>query len=383
VRIIIVSIFLSLLINSGFSQPIPKDSLYLGQSPPGNVPKIFNLPVIPGFFACERIAISNDGKNIYYTELNSYYVNKKVRIKYLRYDSNKWTGPFNLFEGCAGPGLSITGDTMYMANFFSVKNDTGWSNPKRCSNLYHYFQVTNSGNYYASTKPNISIGDADISKLVIHGADTTALSLGLPINTKGDDGDFYVAKDESFIIFSSRGLGRSPVGNIVDLFISYRKSDNEWTNPKDLGSRINNAFANTWSPYVTADNKYLFFYYYYNDNSKNYVHWVKIDNVIDSLKHTNFVPYLKNQIKEQTGSLGHLFSFSIPEDTFIDDDGNKTLTYYATLSDGNLLPSWLRFETSTGIFSGTPTETGELSIKVIATDIAKASTSCTFQLLIR
>jgi hypothetical protein len=41
----------------------------MGQTPPGNTPKIFPLSVKPGFFAAERIAISNDGKDIYYTEI--------------------------------------------------------------------------------------------------------------------------------------------------------------------------------------------------------------------------------------------------------------------------------------------------------------------------
>ena len=115
----------------------------------------------------------------------------------------------------------------------------------------------------------------------------------------------------------------------------------------------------------------------------NRICWARIDNLIDSLKHINFVPYLKDQIKDQTRSLDHLFHFLIPGNTFIDDDGNKTLIYSATLSNDKPLPSWLSFELSTGILSGTPTEIGELGIKVIATDTAKASVSCTFQLLIR
>jgi len=48
----------------------------------------------------------------------------KARIKWLRYDQNKWNGPFILFEGYVSPGLSITGDTMFMENgssFISVR----------------------------------------------------------------------------------------------------------------------------------------------------------------------------------------------------------------------------------------------------------------------
>jgi len=37
------------------AQQIPQDSLYLGQIPPGNTPKIFSLPVNSGSFAAEEL----------------------------------------------------------------------------------------------------------------------------------------------------------------------------------------------------------------------------------------------------------------------------------------------------------------------------------------
>jgi len=42
------------------------------QTPPGNTPKIFTLSVNPGFFATERIAIYDDGRDIYYSEIKGY-----------------------------------------------------------------------------------------------------------------------------------------------------------------------------------------------------------------------------------------------------------------------------------------------------------------------
>ena len=108
-RIILLSIYFSFLFNTGFAQPIPADSLYLGQTPPGNIPKIFPLPVASGYFAAERIAISPDGKEIYYSETNGYSSTSKGRIKVLHYSGNKWNNPVILFENIGCPAFSANG----------------------------------------------------------------------------------------------------------------------------------------------------------------------------------------------------------------------------------------------------------------------------------
>jgi len=166
-----------------------------------------------------------------------------------------------------------------------------------------------------------------------------------------------------------------------DLYISYKKAEDNWTNSKSLGSEINLPNPSwEYGPFVTQDNKYLFFSRGGSAMPSYFTYWVRIDNIIDSLIHTNFVPYLKNQIPNRTDTVGNLFNFTVPDSTFIDDDGNNTLTYSATLSNGNPLPSWLTFNPGTRTFSGTPTALGSIGLKVIATDTANASATCTFTL---
>jgi hypothetical protein len=318
-------------------QTIPKDSLYLGQTPPGDTPKIFTLSVSPKFFAAERITISNDGKEIYYSELKGYYPINTPRIKNYGYAGSKWTGPFNLFDGYCAPALSITSDTMYFENdtsqtFFSTKKGLNWSNPKRILSKLdaaHYLQVTDKGNYYVSSRPKNTIGVSDWCKLEFSGSDTTAIGLGIPLNTAWDNLDFFVSKDETFMIVAT------PFG----LSVSYPKKDGNWTNPRGLGSKINFGLG-MWGPFVTPDNKYLF---YTTGTKQDYsdvnVYWVRVDGLIDSLKHTNIPPYVKYKIKSQNGSVSNSYSFTIPDDTFFDEDGDASFTYSATLTDGSPLPS--------------------------------------------
>ena len=363
-----------------FSQPMPSDSLYLGQTPPGTTPKIFSLAVIPGFFAAERIAISADGKDVYYQELNGYYAGMTVRIKKYSFSGNHWTGPSNLFENYVSPALSSTNDTMYVENqnkpYSSFRNGTNWSQPKRAFSslaFAHYLQVTDNGNYYASSMPASGIGAADWCRIVINGTDTSAVSLGLPLNTTGDDLDFFVSRDDSFMIISW------PAG----LCISYHNSNGSWTNPKNLGPVINWGLG-MWGPYVSSDSKYLFYSTGTKQNySDTYVYWARIDGLIDSLKHTNFIPYVKIRTVDQTDTAGHPFTYAIPDSSFVDDDGNNTLTYDAKQTNGNPLPSWLKFDPATRIFSGTPKSIETLNIRLKATDNAGASASTTLKITVK
>ncbi|MGD1045297.1 MAG: putative Ig domain-containing protein [Bacteroidota bacterium] len=385
---LLISVY-ALFVTVCFGQAIPDSARYLGQTPPGNTPKVFQLPVSSGLFAAERIAISPDGKEIYYTELNT-YPPSTLRIKYFKYSNNQWSGPFNLFEGYMAPGLSLSGDTLFFQKnqngsgtpytYFSVRNDTVWSSPSKFmtgNKFYmHYLQITNFGNYYLSSNPPGSIGGLDWCRLVVSNTDTTIQSLGLPLNTSSNNADFYIAKNESFII--------SPIDNSSGrpMYISYHKNDGSWTNPKRLGSSVNFSTWN-WGTYVSSDNKYLFFTTgTKSDYSDTYVYWVRIDSMIDNLKHTNFIPYVKNPIPNQTDTVGRSFNYQIPDSTFIDDDGNNTISYAATLSNGKPLPAWLHFEPSTRIFSGLPDTAAAFYIKVTATDTAKANISCTFRITV-
>ena len=378
-KTIYLTLVVLFFVSTGFSQPIPQDSLYLAQSLPGNNPVVFQLQSSSGLRPVERISISSDGKEIYYCEINSWPITVS-RIKCYKYLSNMWQGPFVVFEGFACPGLSINDSTMYMqkdvngvgCTFYSTRTSTGWTTPLKLlsSNLQsHYFQETQLKNYYVASNPG---SNTDICKLMINNQDTSIQSLGKPINTANDDNDFFIARDESYLIFFR-------LASPYDLRISYHKTNGKWTNPKSFGPNINTNIYDC-CPYVTRDNKYLFFTRGNWPMSTYSTYWVKVDNIIDSLKLTNFIPYLANQIPDRTDSVGVQFTYQIPDSTFIDDDGNSTLAYSASLSSGSPLPSWLNFNPATQTFSGSPSSAGSSIIKVTVTDNDSAKASCTFTL---
>lgn len=95
-------------------------------------------------------------------------------------------------------------------------------------------------------------------------------------------------------------------------------------------------------------------------------------------------PTVSNALADQTGAFTTPFQFTVPSNSFTDDDGN-TMTLAATG-----LPAWLTFTPGTasanptGTFTGTPTATdvGTFNITVTATDSTAATSSDTFKLTI-
>ena len=102
---------------------------------------------------------------------------------------------------------------------------------------------------------------------------------------------------------------------------------------------------------------------------------VKIENVNEGV---NLVTALSNQSNDEDAD----FSFTVPNTTFIDIDGDA-LTYSATLSDGDALPTWLSFNAITRTFTGTPlnNNVGVINVTVTASD-GSFSASNTFSLTV-
>ncbi|GEM_PF-1302495 len=91
-----------------------------------------------------------------------------------------------------------------------------------------------------------------------------------------------------------------------------------------------------------------------------------------TINNVNDAPEINNLINDQAIDEDASFSFTIPANTFSDDDTihGDTLTYSATLADDSVLPNWLDFDTTTQIFSGTPdnNDVGTIDVKVTVTD---------------
>jgi hypothetical protein len=271
---------------------------YLGQKPPSDTPQIFdhNLLTQRDTFPMGRVAFSDDGKEFYYATNINWSSNKDMRVRYLKYEQGKWNGPFVLNALYQAPTFSVDNKTLYLSGgksdgkhsfvWQSKRTGNGWTEPivylMKDYGLYN-FMPTLSGVCYVGS--NANQGDRkdfstyDICTLTMKGKDTVIQSLGAPINTPGFDGDFYIASDESYMIVSAKETKTFE----CELYISFHKPDNSWTDPVSLGPLINDGVAHRWGEYVTPDGKYLF-YTKGTSPADCQVYWVRFDTLLKQLK---------------------------------------------------------------------------------------------------
>ncbi len=375
--------------NSAFSQV--DTILYFGQEPPGDSAVVFAPDSISLTNRKElKITFSPDEQECFIGTV----ISDTFRLLHSSIVENQWTAPVPIDfpntsferEPMISPDSnklfftapqSPTGEQWLTDIWISEKIDDNWSTPTRpstpvntsseewhpslTSNGTLYFCSNRSGKYYLYRSEKTEEQYNNVEKLpdVINSSQFGAT-------------DPYIAPDESYLIFTS--------GDYTDQYISYRKEDDTWTNPKNLGSKINTEGIE-YGSFVSYDSNYYFFSRIggYGPLGWGDLYWIST-GFIDSLRYTNFPPYVLNAIPDQSVPVGEAFNYTVPDSVFFDDDGNETLTLSATLSNSEDLPGWLNFNSNT--FEGTPIVAEYINIKVIATDTAGSGVSDIFQLTV-
>jgi Tol biopolymer transport system component len=252
---------------------------YLGQRPPGMVPEIF----APGVVSTDKNELNSvfapDGKEFYF----SIAENSTYTIYVMRRTGTRWSEPEvasfstehsnvdmsfspdgrRLLFGSKRP-LSIQGPPSEGFNIWAVtRTETGWSEPEDLGPLVNagahqvYPTVTKDLTLYFQSRREGALGGTDIYRARhVDGAYTEPENLGPAINTEHDEGDVFVAPDESFLIVSTRGRSDSLGGS--DLYVSFRQADGSWTPVKNMGPAINSR-GTDYCPMLSPDGRYLFY----------------------------------------------------------------------------------------------------------------------------
>ena len=266
---------------------------YFGQTPPDITPKLFAPQVIcleDRFEA--KGAFSPDGNSFYFTIANSDFTQQK--IFFCEFINGKWTeadtASFSKKYNNHEPFFSYDGQKIYYSSdrdkdttsnlrdlYVSEKMDGSWSEsiklPEPINSDYTELVFNQSAKgtiYFTSDRPG-GIGEWDIYSV----KNNNVVNIGSPIN-EGFAWDPCIAPDESYLIFNSfkeDGYGES------DLYISFKENSN-WTEPENLGNQINTA-ANEYGPFLSPDNKYLFFVRH--DGIRGDIYWVDL-KIINDLK---------------------------------------------------------------------------------------------------
>lgn len=98
----------------------------------------------------------------------------------------------------------------------------------------------------------------------------------------------------------------------------------------------------------------------------------------------NIRPIVSNPIADISIYEDAAFTFQFADNVFTDANPDDIITYTATRSTGQSLPSWLSFNANTRTFSGTPRndDVGIIAIKIVATDSNLANVTNKFNLTV-
>jgi hypothetical protein len=291
-----------------FTQQIPKDSLYFGQTPPGETAVVFAPGKITLSGRQEHAGVFNvNGDEFYFTSDNSVtYV--------LKYADNKWSAKsLATFSSISGGAAEIciykqdscvifasrngiTSDGWIKTDFwFAKRKGSDWDSPKKLNALIDNMEV--QWHPSISDSGRIFFGSRGVVYEAVQINDTTytePIKLNdNNINLSGTaNADPFIAPDESYLIFSSNRPGGYGAN---DLYITFKKADNTWTNPKNLGNKINSTLFEV-SPHTTPDGKYLIFSKYVSggDNTED-LYWVST-SFIDRLNPTGILhPFIQTK----------------------------------------------------------------------------------------
>lgn len=266
---------------------------YFGLKRPGEIPEVFAPEMlVDSGIVLGTVSFSADGKEFYYTRARGWYASEGSKTFQKVFENGKWQPPAVLFEKVVNPTLSPDNTKMYFGGEgskvrLSNKVNGKWTAPtvihEKGYGLYNWYPTLNPNVFYVASNAHQGskqdYSTYDFCRMTVSESDTTIQSLGAPLNTRGFDGDFYIAPDESYLIISAKETSTYE----CELWISFRKNDKSWTEPRSLGDAINAGAAHRFGQYVTPDGKYLMYTKGTSDKDCNF-YWVRFDATLKRLK---------------------------------------------------------------------------------------------------
>lgn len=260
------------------------------QIPDTTTPIVFKQDLVPNDKIIHRGVFSPNFEEYYYTISDKNF--KQFTIYSIQKINGKWAIPkkafFNSDYNDHGMSFSSDGKSLYFSStrpvniegvastwhiWKSEKKNNVWSTPEYVDipnlrdKLTSHPSITDSGVlYFHVSNSDYSEMDIYLSKAV-NGKFQNAQKLIVPQYAKVGKCTPYISPKEDYIIFAS-------IGNQLDLIISFMDKNGKWTHTKKLSEKINN--LGQGNPYITPDNKFLF--YATGDHiEKNWsVKWVNI-----------------------------------------------------------------------------------------------------------
>ncbi len=257
---------------------VTPDGLYFGQTPPGDEPELFAPGIISNGFNNRDLAMTPDGSEFYSSvnmrnfDLSTILVVKKTvtgwgepRVAAFATDRN-----LRYLE----PAISPDGSRMFFVTAPKDNDDNmdiwvmgrepgGWGTAVKLDDVINtpvsetFPSITNDGTLYFSRVSDDPAVEYIYRSRLVDGHYSAPERLPDNVNCGKTRFNAFVAPDESYIIVSV--FGREDSLGSIDYYIVYRNPQDEWSQPINLGDRINTQGSQEYSPFVSRDGKYFFF----------------------------------------------------------------------------------------------------------------------------
>ena len=290
---------------------------YLGQQPPGEEAQLFMPGLISTYGRDGNLCFFDEGRALIFTsDERGTCLTRLLDGRWTSPENAPWAWPKGLMDyTLGGDGRTFyfgsrkhirDGDSAVGANIWTAElTESGWTEPSplpapaNTPDIDAFYPAASAdGTVYYFARNVDGSPDADIYfSRCAAGTYLEAESLGWPINTNYDEIDFFVAPDESYIIFASERPGGY---GLNDNYIAFRREDSSWTHAINMGGTVNSA-GNEIRVSVSTDGKYIFFgstrktevskgqqfdsstAYMYGDNDVYWVDACIIDDLRDEL----------------------------------------------------------------------------------------------------
>jgi len=253
---------------------------YLGQKRPGPTPEIFAPGIVSLGFHEHNIAISADGKEIFFVAASSDF--SRYLIMTTKLKNGAWTmpevAPFSGGRNDGAPAFSPDGKRLYFSSrrprtaggiptddfdIWSVeRKGDAWTDPVNLGGPVNTEKneanpsVTSDGTLFFQRIEKLGTLNWDLyASSPSNGAYGVPEKLPTPVNTYANEAGPFIAADGSYLLFQSNRAGGY---GVMDLYVTHRIKSGGWSEPVNLGEKINSRFSD-WGPVVSPDGKYLFF----------------------------------------------------------------------------------------------------------------------------
>ena len=277
IRFLLLGLVSAALAQAGFPT---LNGPYLGQKRPGPTPEIFAPGVLSLGFHEHNIAISPDGKEIFYVAASSDF--SRYLIMTTRLKNGAWTmpevAPFSGGRNDGAPSFSPDGKRLYFSSrrphsaggtaagdfdiWYVDRKDDSWTDPLNLGEPVNTGQnevnpsVMLDGTIVFQRIEKLGTLDWDLYMASPrNGAYGMPEKLPAPVNSEANEAGPFIAPDGSYLLFQSNRPGGY---GVMDIYVTYRAKGGGWSEPANLGDKINSPFSD-WGPVVSPDGKYLFF----------------------------------------------------------------------------------------------------------------------------